>query len=308
MKNILVIGGSYFVGRVFVLEMLEKKEYAIHLMNRGNNPFNRPEIAEHFCDRHDVSALKQVVPPLDWHAVIDFCGYEPAEVEIILNNLPGTINHYIYISTCSVYESSDDLPKFEDSPKLLGPIAGPFGDYGYKKWLTEVKLVNQGQEKGIPYTILRPAFIYGQFNYAPRESFFFDLILTNKPIPIPDNTLALFQFVFVRDVAKICLACLGNEKVYHQAYNLAAEEFISYKKLIKVLEEISDKRLWTKKLSVTEINRNNIPLPFPLDKHELYAGSLIANTLNFTYTPFAKGLKETFEFYKKYVFPAKETN
>ena len=51
MKNILVIGGSYFVGRVFVLEMLEKKEYAIHLMNRGNNPFNRPEITEHFCDR-----------------------------------------------------------------------------------------------------------------------------------------------------------------------------------------------------------------------------------------------------------------
>jgi hypothetical protein len=45
-----------------------------------------------------------------------------------------------------------------------------------------------------------------------------------------------------------------------------------------------------------------------LDKHELYAGSLIANTLNFTYTPFVKGLKETFEFYQKYVFPAKEAD
>lgn len=302
MKNILVIGGSYFIGKVFMLELLNKEGYSIHVLNRGNNPFKRPDVKEYFCDRHNIAEMKKVVPPLDWHVVIDFCAFVPDDVSSMINNLPGTIEQYIYISTTTVYEISDDFPKFENSPKLSGPLPGPFGDYGYNKWLTEIELVKQCETKNIPYTILRPAFVYGQFNYAPRESYFFDLILANKTVPFPEDSMALFQFVFVRDVAAICISCLGNNKVYNNAYNLSAEELISYKKLIKVLKEVSGIFITTKKYTIKEINQNNIPLPFPLDQHELYSGSLIAGTLNFQYTPFVKGIKEAFEFYKKYCF------
>jgi len=166
--------------------------------------------------------------------------------------------------------------------------------------MAELELIKQCRKKNIPYTILRPAFVYGQFNYAPRESYFFDLMLADREIPVPKDSLALFQFVFVRDIAGICIACLGNEKVFNDCYNLSCEEFISYKKLINVLEEISGKKLKTQELSVEEINRKKIPLPFPMDQHELYPGSKIANTLDFTYTPFPRGMKEAFEFYKKY--------
>lgn len=76
----------------------------------------------------------------------------------------------------------------------------------------------------------------------------------------------------------ICIACLGNEKVFNNCYNLSCGEFVSYKKLINVLEEISGKELKTEKLSVDEINRKKIPLPFPIEQHELYSGSKIANT------------------------------
>jgi len=175
MKNILVIGGSYFIGKVFVLDSLKNTEYSIHVTNRGNNPFSRPDVHEYFCDRHDIAAVNKAIPPLDWHTVVDFCAFVPEDVKITINNLPGKINHYIYISTTTVYETSLDLPKFEDSPKLSGPMPGPQGDYGYNKWLTEIELVKQCENKNIPYTIIRPAFVYGQFNYAPRESYFFDL-------------------------------------------------------------------------------------------------------------------------------------
>jgi nucleoside-diphosphate-sugar epimerase len=302
MKNILIIGGSYFIGKVFVLELLNKEGYSIHVLNRGHNPFSRPEITEYVCDRHNIAHLKRVVPSLKWDVVVDFCAFVPDDVKSMINNLPGTIEQYIYISTCTVYEITDDFPKYEDSPKLSGPLPGPNGDYGYNKWLTEIELVNQCHEKRIPYTILRPAFVYGQFNYAPRETYFFDLILSNKDVPVPSDSLALFQFVFVRDVARICIECLGNNKVYNNAYNLSAEELVSYKKLIKVFEEISGTGVKTKKYTVKEILRSNIPLPYPLDQHELYSGSLIADTLNLQYTPFAKGMKEALEFYKKYVF------
>jgi nucleoside-diphosphate-sugar epimerase len=38
MKNLLVIGGSYFVGRVFIEELLNNTEYNLYVMNRGRIP------------------------------------------------------------------------------------------------------------------------------------------------------------------------------------------------------------------------------------------------------------------------------
>jgi hypothetical protein len=37
-KNILIIGGSYFTGRVFVEELWKDKEYSIYVLNRGTIP------------------------------------------------------------------------------------------------------------------------------------------------------------------------------------------------------------------------------------------------------------------------------
>ena len=301
-KNILIIGGSYFIGRIFVMGLSKKSDYSIHLVNRGRNPLRIPGVEEHVCDRRDITEMKKVIPPLDYHAVLDFCADFPQEINNLLENLPGTIEQYIYISTCTVYKPSLDFPKFEDSPKPSGALPGPMGEYGYNKWLLELETQNVCQKHHIPYTILRLAFVYGPFNYAPRESFFFDLILANKTIPIPHNSLALFQFIYVKDIAKILFACLDNEKVFNNTYNLAAEELISYDKLIGVFEQVSGNSIKTKRLSIDTINKDNIPLPFPLDQHEIYSGTLLANTLNFKFTPFIEGMKETFDFYKKFAF------
>jgi 2'-hydroxyisoflavone reductase len=301
-KNILIIGGSYFIGRIFVMGLSKKDDYALHLVNRGRNPLRIPGVAEYVCDRRDLKEMKKVIPPLDYYAVVDFCADFPQEINNLIDNLSGTIEQYIYISTCAVYKSSLDFPKFEDSPKPSSAPPGPMGEYAYNKWLLELETQKVCQKNNIPYTILRPAFVYGPFNYAPRESFFFDLILKNKTIPVPQDSLALFQFIYVKDIAKILFACLGNEKVFKNTYNLSAEELISYDKLIEVFEQVSGNSIKIKRLSIDTINRDNVPLPFPMDQHEIYSGSLIAGTLNFKFTPFMEGMKETFEFYKKFFF------
>ncbi|MDI3312103.1 MAG: NAD-dependent epimerase/dehydratase family protein, partial [Thermoanaerobacterium sp.] len=249
---------------------------------------------------HDIVSIKKVIPPLNWYAVIDFCAFSPEDIKITIGNLPGNINHYVYFSTCSVYKSSLDLPYYEDSPKLSEPLPGPAGEYAYNKLLAEIELSIQCRKTNIPYTIFRPAFVYGQFNYAPRESYFFDLILNGKSIPFPQKCLALFQLVFVRDVANICIRSLGNEKVYNDCFNLSCHELISYEKLINTLKIVSGICIKVDEMDVSEVNRKNIPLPFPMEQHELYSGLKIADTLNYTYTPFLKGMQEAFNFYKKY--------
>jgi nucleoside-diphosphate-sugar epimerase len=61
-KNVLVIGGSYFVGRVFVEEISKEPGYSIHVMNRGNIPMRLKEVHEIKADRQNVNQIKKISP------------------------------------------------------------------------------------------------------------------------------------------------------------------------------------------------------------------------------------------------------
>ncbi len=300
-KNILIIGGSYFAGRVLVEILSRENDYSVYVLNRGNVPLNMDCVDEIVCDRHDIN-LKKSIPELTFDAVIDFCAYTPLDIIQLMLAFPeGSVKHFIFISTVSIYEDTHDLPVKEDAPKLTGiqKHLGQAADYGYNKWLAELKLAELCEKSNIPFTSLRPSIIYGKYNYAPRESYFFDLIDQGKPVILPENRLALFQFISVWDVANIIITCLGKELVFNQAFNLTGPELISYRRLVEILEIISGNMIPYQTMSTSEIDRQRIPLPFPLDSHLIYSGTHIQKILDFNYTPFEQGMKKTYEHYMK---------
>ncbi len=300
MKNVLVIGGSYFVGRVFVEELSQIPDYAIYVMNRGKVPMNMKGITEIKCDRHDAEAVQEAVPSLTWDAVVDFCAYTPEDIAMMISALPPhAIGQYIFISTASVYEKTYDIPIREGAAPLAGPQQGPHGDYAYNKYRAEEELKIQCSGNSIPWTIFRPTFIYGKYNYAPRERYFFDLVREKKTIIIPDNELALFTFVSVWDVARAIIACIGNKQAYTKAFNLSGEELVSYPRLMDVLRLITGEHITVEAMSIRQIDALGVPLPFPLDEHLVYAGTLIEKEIGFSYTPFLDGMKATYAWYKQ---------
>ncbi|MFZ3207415.1 MAG: NAD-dependent epimerase/dehydratase family protein [Geobacteraceae bacterium] len=300
MKKVLVIGGSYFAGRVFVEELVKEKDVDVHVFNRGRLKLGFGGVTEHRGDREDAAQIRSAIPEEEWNAVVDFCGYNPSHIETMLENLPGKIKQYIFISTTTIYQNSTDLPIREDAPKLPGPQPelGPLANYGYDKWRTECALQQICERKGIIHTILRPAIIYGFYNYAPREKYFFDLLREGKPFVIPEGGLSLFTFIWVVDMALMIIRCIGEEKSYNQAFNLSSDELVSYPRIVTVLEELTGKKIDVVRKSVDEINREQIPLPFPLDEHLIYSGSKLRRLLDFDYTPFKTGMREAFEYYQ----------
>jgi len=302
MKNLLVIGGSYFLGRVFVETLARNNDYRIYMVNRGNRPLNINGVVEIKCDRNDITALKVLLPKLSWHGVIDFCAYTPQDISNLFSVLPPKdIKHYIFISTVSVYAPTKALPIKEGSPTLTAPQPelGPAADYGYQKNLAEKTMAMQCKHNLIPFTCLRPGIIYGKYNYAPRESYFFDLIRKGQLAVIPDNDLALFQFVSVWDVARMIVLCMGNPDTYNKTFNLNAPELVSYGRLIEILEGVTGRAIPQKSMSVIEIDQNRIPLPFPLDSHLIYSGDLIQQVLGFTYMSLIDGMQRTYDWYCK---------
>ncbi|MGI6217872.1 MAG: hypothetical protein ACOYIK_09715, partial [Coriobacteriales bacterium] len=83
-KQVLVIGGSYFVGRVFSILCDRGDEFELHVVNRGNAPIRKEKVHEYICDRHDVDKMVSVIPQIDFDAVVDFCAYNPGEISPIV--------------------------------------------------------------------------------------------------------------------------------------------------------------------------------------------------------------------------------
>ena len=298
--NILIIGGSYFAGRSLVEHLVKGKRGNIHTFNRGNIPLNIKGVTEFHGDRTSPDSIRRNLPSTDWDAVIDFCGYSAEDIESAIQGVSGRIGHYIFISTASVYDHSV-MPPLDETSKILSkpqPELGDPAEYVLGKIRAEESLVTLCGERAIPWTILRPSILYGRFNYAPRESYFFDLMEKEAAVIIPKQNLALFDFIFAEDLSAIIGLCINNEKACDQVFNTVSPEFVSYQKFVEILETISGKRIKIIEKSVRTIIEERIPLPFPMDHHEVYSGDKLHKALGFKFTPLVLGMKKAYEFYQ----------
>ena len=296
-KTILVIGGTYFIGRIFARLAARTGNYLLHTVNRGRYPLKDDGITQITCDRHDTETLARLLRGKEWDAVVDFCAYEPGDISSLLQTIPGRTGQYIYISTCSVYAPGGVYPKSEASPHLEGGGGDPGLEYAFKKSVLEKEAVPACTAKGAHLTILRPAFVYGPLNYAPREAYYFDRLLRREPIPVPLDATGRFQFVYVKDIARAIMACIANPAAYDEDFILSAPDRLDYASYLDVLASVHGRRPETVPVTVRQVYDENIPLPFPLDSDELYDGTKAEKELGIEYTPFIEGIRESYDVY-----------
>ena len=293
--RVLVIGGTYFAGRVFT--MVASASCELTLLNRGRYSMSRyPDVRELRCDRHDAAALA-ALPAADYDAVVDFCAYAPGEIETLCDALKATFKTYVYISTADVYDRAAPQPWTEETP--IGTDFGMTGPdtaaYLSGKAALEAECRAVCARRGADCVILRPAFLYGPYNYAPRETWYIQTAVSGKPVPHPTDADGRFQFVYVKDLAAAILACLGPDGPKGaRAYNLAAPEVFDYDSFLAALRAAADRPIETAPVTVEQVLRENLPLPFPLraSESELFDGSLISRELGLAYTPFRDGIQK----------------
>ncbi len=302
-KKLLIIGGSYFAGRVFCM-LTSREGYDLTLINRGTYSMTQyPGLKEYKCDRRDPEALGKLELEDHYDAVIDFCAYELEDIKNIFDNVNSSWDRYFYFSTADVYARTDTAEsKTEDSPLglVMTDTVDEVGLYAYKKMLLENELKDAVQGTSCSYTILRPAFMFGPYNYAPRESYFIQNIVQGKTVYCPTDATGQFQFVYVKDVKNALTLCLDNPKSENEIYNLSAPDIMTYEKFLDVLEEVSDIPFERTPITVREVIAQNIPLPFPLveQEDELFDGSKITEQLGLEYSDFKEDMQLTWNAFK----------
>jgi len=305
--KLLVIGGSYFYGRVFVMTAAE--EHDITVLNRGTYSMEEFGVRQIRGDRHDRAVLAECAEAYD--AVIDFCAYEPGDVSGIAEGISGRIGQYILISTVDVYERSmrdcaawESNYKKEETALEYRKFPGEAGAYIAGKVALEKEIREVCGKKQIPYTLLRPAILYGPYNYAPRESVYIQMLLQNHALPVFTDAEGRFQFVYVKDAAAAIMKCLGNRKAYGQAYNLCQDEILTYDRFFDGLKKAAEPEVLNQlqeiPLKTAEASAQGVPVVFPVTKEEteLCDNTKSKEELGMEYTDFEEGMRKTYRAFK----------
>ncbi len=170
------------------------------------------------------------------------------------------------------------------------------GLYTYRKMLLEKELQKVHEQNHFAYTILRPAFVFGPYNYAPRESWFIQNVIQNHSVYYPSDSTGHFQMIYIKDAAEAIIRCIQSEKSHNEAYNLSAPEVLTYRTFLDELHNASDVDFTEQNVTVARSLTARIPFPFPLTEaeSELFDGSKLTDELSLTYTPFSEALAATY--------------
>lgn len=298
--KILIIGGTYFLGKAF-LKLADDGARRITVLNRGNRsvPGNEDgHVKVLLADRTKPEELGKLSwDPEGYDVIVDFCAYQAGDVKNILEALPRGIRQYVLISTCDVYRRGSGGILAEDAPFETRDFGGEAGSYILGKTALERELLECASGRGMHYTVIRPAVIYGPGNYAPREGIFFHWARNAGQILFPENADGSFQVTYVEDAARFLLDCLLNEKAMDEAFNLCGEP-ITYEDFANALDEAVGMPLQRISISVEDAMERGIPFPFPLMKEEseTYDGTKAVRQGLMT-TPLEEGLQRAWEWF-----------
>ena len=209
-KKILILGGTGFVGP-HVVEAARARGHAVTLFNRGKtHPTLFHDVEKLQGDRDgELGALKDRT----WDAVVDTSGYVPRIVKQSVERLAPKVDHYVFISTMSVYASEDkvdadetaevrtlDDPATEDVSKAYGPL----------KAACEAVC-----EAGMPgrVTNLRAGWMVGPLDPTGRFTYWPSRLSDGGEVLAPGDGSTPIQLIDARDMAAFIITAIENTTV-----------------------------------------------------------------------------------------------
>jgi nucleoside-diphosphate-sugar epimerase len=241
MARVLVIGGTLFIGRAIVDLLLERGDDVV-LMHRGEHTPFGSRVGEIRCDRNDVAAVRAALAGSRFDVVYDNVydwqrGTSGDQVSAAALAAAGGLSRYVFMSSVAVYGAGGEYD--EDGPLVPADYPNP---YSAQKAESERALFELQRNNDIPVTTLRPAFVYGLHNGFDREAFFWDRILADRPIIIPEAGARPMQWVYASDVARAAIMAANDGVAIGRAYNLASYPPVTQVEFVQLLAKVAGKQ------------------------------------------------------------------
>lgn len=158
--RILIMGGTRFIG-VYLTKLLVEQGHTVVLFNRGNQPPPLAGIQQIHGDRTNPEQIQAQLASEQFDAIFDNNGRQLSDTQMLADLFKDRVQHFIYMSSAGVYAKSDQMPHVEGD--AIDPKSRHIGKHETETYL---------EAQNLPWTSIRPTYIYGPLNYNPLESWF----------------------------------------------------------------------------------------------------------------------------------------
>ncbi|MCM1438476.1 MAG: NAD-dependent epimerase/dehydratase family protein [Roseburia sp.] len=277
--KILVTGGTVFVSK-FIAEYFAKKDNDVYVLNRNTKP-QPPNVKLIECDRKNIDGK---LKGFHFDTVIDVTAYTAEDINYLLDNLE-SFDNYVMISSSAVYPETLELP-FKESG-----VCGKnkfWGEYGTNKIAAENAL-----KKRVPKAyILRPPYLYGEYNNIYREAFVFDCAERDNTFYLPEDGSMPLQFFHIEDLCKFIDKLLKIQPT-QKVFNVGNEPITVKEWVENCYAAVGKTPTFINVAAKTEQRKY-----FPFYNYGYVLDTALQNEIVSELIPLSIGLKRAYEWYK----------
>ena len=228
--RILFIGGTGNIS-ADCAELLHENGHEIAILSRGNNVV--PACYRAFrADRKQPAAVRMALGQWEPEVVLNFLGYELADVQADFELFEGTVRQYMFISSATVYAKPPaHLPLTEEAA-----LGNAWWDYAQKKLSCERWLLERHAQTGYPITIVRPSHTYSKLwipNPVSSSSFTFTSRLEQgKGVFVPDDGENPWTLTAASDFAAGLAGLVDNPLSIGEAFHITSDEVLTWNQIV----------------------------------------------------------------------------
>jgi 2'-hydroxyisoflavone reductase len=302
--KVLVIGGTLFIGRRLVAELL-KAGHSVAILHRRSKHDLSKRVENLVADRNDPAAVRRTVGERRFEVIFDNVfdwerGTTAAQVEATALAMGNHLERYVFLSSVAAY--GDGLNHYEGDP--LAPDSHP-EPYVRHKAMSERALLRLHRTTGFPVVTFRPPFVYGPGNPLYREAFFWDRMRARRPIIVPGDGTRLMQFVHVQDLVSAMMRAMEVDGATGEAFNVANPKPLTQLEVVREIARAAGKkpelvRVPRERIAAAGGNPMGAPMYFGeyLDVPSITENvSKLQRVLGVRPTAFETGLRETYRWY-----------
>lgn len=264
MSAILITGSEGNIGRFITRDVRKKYPDAkiIRVARNKSVPSASPQDIVYNGDLTDASFIQRIFRENDVEYVIHAAArsYSPAgfkedaygllrhDIQCLLTVLESghNVKKFVYLSSSTLYESSDEAPFTED---LVDRIPPPKSPYGMAKLIGEKALMLFSKQYAVPYTIWRAFNVVSPLERDKTDGGhvfvdFYQTLLVKKAssLEVFGDGRQVRCFTWVEDVSRIIAENLMSPKTDNQIFNLGSSEPKTLLDLKDVLLELGKEK------------------------------------------------------------------
>jgi len=237
--NVLILGGTQFIGKALVEQLMQLQHINVTLYNRGKtNKGLFGDLSHITGDR-----MQEELPDFGsayYDCVVDLSCYYPHSMHYSLEALKGQAERYIFVSTVSVYPFAQQLGKtWTETDATATCSAAQAKDhspatYGARK--AESERVLQAAN-WVDSLILRPSIVLGPHDPTARLYYWAYRMARTFAFILPDGGKEMAQFVYLYDLVNTIIKAMFLSD-HAGVYNVAYPEASPFSQWINALEQV----------------------------------------------------------------------